>query len=89
MWIWIAKYSALTETSWIKRWLKKEVKDVKIGKHIRSRDLVLSRSSLDFVGQKHLQILNKLHGFVYSDMVGFVSVCIWPQSIIIIKPHAM
>lgn len=54
MWIWIAKYSALTETFWIKRWLKKEVKDVKIGKHIRSRDLVLSRSSLDFVGQKHL-----------------------------------
>lgn len=33
---------------------EKEVKDVKIGKHIRSRDLVLSRSSLDFVGQKHL-----------------------------------
>lgn len=54
MWVWIVTYSALTETSWIKRWLKKEVKDVKIGKHIRSRDLVLSRSSSDFVGQKRL-----------------------------------
>ena len=85
--IWIVKYSALTETSWIKRWLKKEVKDVKIGKHIRSRDLVLSRSSSDFVSQKRL--LNKLHSFVYSDMVGFVSVCVWPQSSIIIKPHAI
>lgn len=48
-----------------------------MGKHIRYRDLVLSGSSSDCGGQKRL--LNKVHNFVYSDMMGFVSVCVWPS----------